>query len=107
MIEHDAIIWVGEGKSIMPALMERTISVDRLLAQKADAKLRQYGWSLNDAIARTLIAIITAQGSPECVFTESVRQPAHRHPGGLRGRIHIASDFDETPDEVADLFENS
>ena len=32
---------------------------------------------------------------------------AHRHPGGLRGRIHIASDFDETPDEVADLFENS
>jgi len=29
----------------MPAVMERTVSVDRALAQRAERKLRRYGWS--------------------------------------------------------------
>jgi prevent-host-death family protein len=33
------------------------------------------------------------------------REP--RRPGGLRGRVRIAADFDETPDEVIRQFEGS
>jgi len=91
----------------MPATMERTISVDRLLAQRADAKLNQYGWSFENAAARMLVAIVTVQGEPEKAFTALTTVPARRVPGGLRGRVRIASDFDDASDEMADLFEHS
>lgn len=91
----------------MPATMERTISVDRLLAQRADAKLSQYGWSFENAVARMLVAIVTVQGEPEKAFISPSPGPAQRHPGGLRGRVRISPDFDVASDEMADLFEKS
>jgi len=91
----------------MPATMERTISVDRLLAQRADAKLSQYGWSFENAVARMLVAIVTVQGEPEKAFSAPTPVPARRCPGGLRGRVQVASDFDDASDEMADLFEKS
>jgi len=91
----------------MPATMERTISVDRLLAQRADAKLNQYGWSFENAVARMLVAIVTVQGEPEKAFSAPTPVPARRRPGGLRGCVRIASDFDDASDEMADLFEHS
>ena len=36
---------------------------------------------------------------------ERLREP--RKPGALKGQIWMAPDFDETPQEVIDLFENS
>jgi len=91
----------------MPATMERTISVDRLLAQRADAKLSQYGWSFENAVARMLVAIVTVQGEPERAFSGMSSGSARRHPGGLRGRVRIAPDFDAESDAMADLFEKS
>jgi len=91
----------------MSATMERTISVDRLLAQRADAKLNQYGWSFENAVARMLVAIVTVQGEPEKAFSAPTPAQTRRRPGGLRGRVQIASDFDDVSDEMADLFEHS
>jgi len=91
----------------MPATMERTISVDRLLAQRADAKLSQYGWSFENAVDRMLVAIVTVQGEPEKAFSAPTPVTARRRPGGLRGRVQVASDFDDASDEMAELIEKS
>jgi len=91
----------------MPATMERTISVDRLLAQRADAKLSQYGWSFESAVSRMLVAIVTVQGEPEKAFAVPEPSSVRRRPGGLRGRVRVSSDFNDSSDELADLFEHS
>jgi len=91
----------------MAAVIERTITVDSLLAQRADAKLRQYGWSMDQMIARTLLALVSVSGEPESVFVVHPRPTKSRRPGALKGRIEIADDFDESSNEIADLFEKS
>jgi len=55
----------------MPAVMERTVSVDRALAQRAERKLRRYGWSVDDAFTRALTAILVTKGRPDEAFRYS------------------------------------
>ena len=55
--------------------------------------------------------IITKAGKPYLVLTPYREEPARakkeRQFGRIKGQIWIAPDFDETPQEIIDLFENS
>ena len=44
--------------------MERTFTLDRDLAKRADRKLRRYGMSLDDALAKTLMFVVSTRGNP-------------------------------------------
>ncbi len=48
----------------MPATLERTVTVDRSLARRADRKLRRYGHSFNDAVNIVLNIIVAKRGDP-------------------------------------------
>ena len=48
----------------MPATLERTVTVDRGLARRADRKLRRYGHSFNDAVNIVLNIIVAKRGDP-------------------------------------------
>ena len=48
----------------MPATLERTVTVDRSLARRADRKLRRYGHSFNDAVNVVLNIIVAKRGDP-------------------------------------------
>ena len=48
----------------MPATLERTVTVDRSLARRADRKLRRYGHSFNDAVNLVLNIIVAKRGDP-------------------------------------------
>ena len=48
----------------MPATLERTVTVDRNLARRADRKLRRYGHSFNDAVNVVLNIIVAKRGDP-------------------------------------------
>ena len=52
----------------MPATLERTVTIDRSLARRADRKLRRYGHSFNDAVNIVLNIIVAKRGDP---FDES------------------------------------
>ena len=55
--------------------------------------------------------IIAKDGKPYLTLTPYREEPAgakkERQLGRLKGQIWIAPDFDETPQEIIDLFENS
>lgn len=44
--------------------LERTFTLDRDLCRRADRKLRRYGMSLDDALAKTLVLIVSTRGNP-------------------------------------------
>ena len=48
----------------MSATLERTVTVDRSLARRADRKLRCYGHSFNDAVNVVLNLIVSKRGDP-------------------------------------------
>ena len=48
----------------MSATLERTVTVDRSLARRADRKLRRYGHSFNDAVNVILNLIVSKRGDP-------------------------------------------
>jgi antitoxin (DNA-binding transcriptional repressor) of toxin-antitoxin stability system len=48
--------------------------------------------------------VITRHGAPVARLVRFV-QPGERVPGALKGRIWMADDFDELPDEVIRAFE--
>ncbi|MBQ3098568.1 MAG: hypothetical protein IJC66_10475 [Kiritimatiellae bacterium] len=48
----------------MPATLERTVTVDRSLARRADRKLRRYGHSFNDVVNVVLNLIVSKRGDP-------------------------------------------
>ena len=48
----------------MSATLERTVTVDRSLARRADRKLRRYGHSFNDAVNVVLNLIVSKRGGP-------------------------------------------
>ena len=52
----------------MPTTLERTVTIDRSLARRADRKLRRYGHSFNDAVNIVLNIIVAKRGDP---FDES------------------------------------
>ena len=47
---------------IMPATLERTVTLDRNLAQRADRKLRRYGHSFDEAVTAMMNAIVSQRG---------------------------------------------
>ena len=48
--------------------------------------------------------VIGRGGRPVAKLVPFERRAAPRRPGALRGRIKIAPDFDELPDDVAEAF---
>lgn len=48
--------------------------------------------------------IIARNGTPIARLVPIQRPPARREPGALRGKIWMAPDFDETPEELVNLF---
>ena len=48
----------------MPATLERTVTVDRSLARRADRKLRRYGHSFDDVVNIVLNIIVAKRGDP-------------------------------------------
>ena len=48
----------------MPAMLERTVMVDRSLARRADRKLRHYGHSFDEAVNVVLGIIVAKRGDP-------------------------------------------
>ncbi len=54
----------GFGTIRIMRTMERTFTLDRDLARRADRKLHRYGMSLDDAVAHTLVFIVSKRGNP-------------------------------------------
>lgn len=50
--------------------LERTFTLDRDLVRRADRKLHRYGMSLDDALERTLVFVVSTRGNP---WGETVR----------------------------------
>ena len=48
----------------MPATLERTVTIDRSLARRADRKLRHYGHSFDEAVNVVLGIIVAKRGDP-------------------------------------------
>ena len=48
----------------MSATLERTVTIDRNLARRAERKLHRYGMSLDDAFAKTLVFVVSTHGNP-------------------------------------------
>jgi len=48
--------------------------------------------------------IIGKAGKPVAVLTSYSKRPMARVPGALRGQIRIASDFDELPEDLQEVF---
>ena len=48
----------------MPTTLERTVTVDRNLARRADRKLRRYGHSFDEAVNTVLGIIVAKRGDP-------------------------------------------
>ena len=48
----------------MPATLERTVTIDRSLARRADRKLRRYGHSFDEAVNVVLNIIVSTRGDP-------------------------------------------
>lgn len=107
----------------MPATLEKTVTVDRSLARRAERKLQRYGTSFDEVVSAALTLVVSTRGMPDVfssassmiTFTTQGRhtQPRHtpvkrmRRPGGLTGEFWMSDDFDDTPAEVIDDFENA
>jgi prevent-host-death family protein len=48
--------------------------------------------------------IIGKSGKPVAKLVRYESSQKKRHPGGLRGKIKIADDFDELPSDIAEAF---
>ena len=48
--------------------------------------------------------IINRAGKPVAVLLSYKEHPEKRKPGALRGKIKIAPDFDELPDDISEAF---
>ena len=48
--------------------------------------------------------IIGKSGKPVAKLVRYERREESRHPGALKGKIKIADDFDELPDDIAKAF---
>ncbi len=51
--------------------------------------------------------VIARAGTPVARLVPYVEERPRRVPGALKGRIWMAPDFDETPEELVDLFYDS
>ena len=48
--------------------------------------------------------VIKKAGKPVAILTEYTGNKTKRRPGALKGKIHIADDFDELPADLAESF---
>lgn len=48
--------------------------------------------------------VIGKAGKPVAKLVRYERSEKRRYPGALRGKIQIADDFDELPDDIAEAF---
>jgi len=69
---------ISEAKAHLSALIEKVISGQEIIIGKA--------------------------GKPVAKLVRYERSQESRKPGALRGKIRIAEDFDEMPDDIAEAF---
>ena len=69
---------ISEAKAQLSALIEKVISGQQVIIGKA--------------------------GKPVAMLVRYERSEETRRPGALRGKIKIAEDFDDLPDEIAEAF---
>lgn len=63
---------------------------------------------LIEAVSAGEKVIIAKAGKPVATLSAIEAQAAPRKPGALKGKIHIAADFDsQLPDDVIDTFEGN
>lgn len=55
----------------MPATLERTVTINRELAQRASRKLHRYGRTIDDVVAGALTVVVSMRGLPSFVEHES------------------------------------
>jgi len=60
--------------------------------------------SLIEKVLKGEEIVIKKAGKPVAVLTEYTGNRTKRRPGALEGKIHIADDFDELPDDMAKSF---
>ena len=58
-----------------------------------------------ERVARGESVIIGKAGKPMAVLSPYKATQAPRKPGSMKGKIHVADDFDAVDDLIADLFE--
>lgn len=59
---------------------------------------------LLDRVERGEEVIVERAGKPIARLVPYAKTRARRVPGGWEGRVRIAEDFDELPEEIADAF---
>jgi prevent-host-death family protein len=69
---------VSEAKAQLSALIERVLAGEEVIIGKA--------------------------GKPVAKLVKYQRREEHRRPGALKGKITIADDFDELPEDIAEAF---
>ena len=78
--------------------MTKTVSVHEAKTQLS---------KLLACVSRGEQIIITKAGKPVARLLPIQVKPARRVPGSAKGKIWMAPDFDQTSDEIIDLFYNS
>ena len=78
--------------------MEEGVVVNTITEAKAHFS------SLIEKVLKGEEVIIKKAGKPVAVLTEYTGNKIKRRPGALKGKIHIADDFDELPDDLAKSF---
>lgn len=69
---------ISEAKAQLSALVERVLAGEEIIIGKA--------------------------GKPVARLVRFERPPGPRHPGALKGRIRIAEDFEDLPDDIGAAF---
>lgn len=60
--------------------------------------------ALVEAVLSGRTVIIARAGKPVVRLTPYERKGKTRAPGSLKGKVYIAPDFDELPDDIAEAF---
>lgn len=58
--------------------------------------------ALIERVCRGEEVVISRAGKPVAILEPYTSEKRTRHPGSLRGKIHIAQDFDELPQDIAE-----
>ncbi len=98
----DAPIQGGAGLTAWSGLVRLDVEAAMPVTNISEAKAQ-----LSALIERVLTGeeiIIGKAGKPVARLVKYERPTGPRQPGALRGRIRIAEDFDELPDDLQDAF---
>lgn len=80
----------------MNATLEKTVTVDRALAQRAERKLRRYGRTFDDAVEYALLMIVSVRGAPQMAATPALRFTVDGRAMRVRRGVRLVPDVEES-----------